>query len=512
VRPPRVKFTALPGPRPWVASIGLGIACLGAGLWGYYAEDPSNQNPMFAIAYFWLPLVALMFVVASRGSRSGAILGAVAILDIEAGLLGAGPLIALPFAVAVPLVGVAVAARFVPGRWRLVPYVAAWAASSMAVTIAVIRILDLVEPSAIVVIPAFMFVDAVALASLWRLDANRLSALFVSADAESKFRDLLDGVDLVGVHVDRDSRIDFINEFALKVTGWTREEILGRDWWDTFATPERRDAARARWNDTVAARSDMDHQRESTILTKSGDVRLIRWSHVTRHDAEGRVTGVASLGEDITAIRAIEDAAAQRRRDAFQARHQLAAADRRPWPGSEGPALESGRRGVARLDEEEVIGRPMPPVFMGRDRWAIARRFVRATQGQPVDHELLGADPPGRRGGLRPAVRRRHCATGTANRCPWGSRRSMSRRPSPSKSSCARLRRWRRSAARRRRCPRLQQQPDRDRRVRGPDRERHEGDRHARGRRNDRRGLQAGGRPDSRAAGLLAAGRCYSLR
>ena len=389
MRPPRVKLTALPGPRPWVASIGLGIACLGAGLWGYYAEDPSNQNPMFAIAYFWLPLVALMFVVASRGSRSGAILGAVAILDIEAGLLGAGPLIALPFAVAVPLVGVAVAARFVPGRWRLVPYVAAWAASSMAVTIAVIRILDLVEPSAIVVIPAFMFVDAVALASLWRLDANRLSALFVSADAESKFRDLLDGVDLVGVHVDRDSRIDFINEFALKVTGWTREEILGRDWWDTFATPERRDAARARWNDTVAARSDMDHQRESTILTKSGDVRLIRWSHVTRHDAEGRVTGVASLGEDITASRAIEDAA---RRGAEMLSRLVISSPLPTVVLGLDRKVQLWNPAAAELlgwTEEEVIGRPMPPVFMGRDQWAIARRFVRATQGQPVDHELL---------------------------------------------------------------------------------------------------------------------------
>jgi PAS domain S-box-containing protein len=38
---------------------------------------------------------------------------------------------------------------------------------------------------------------------------------------------------------------------------------------------------------------------------------------------------------------------------------------------------------------EEVLGRPIPPVFVGPDRWAIARRFVGATKGRALDHEAL---------------------------------------------------------------------------------------------------------------------------
>jgi PAS domain-containing protein len=120
--------------------------------------------------------------------------------------------------------------------------------------IAVAQVLDIGAPSTLVVIPAFMLVDAVALTALWRLDAGRLGALNAAAAAESRVRDLLDHVDLVGVNVDRESRIDFINDFALKLTGWERDEVMGADWWDTFATPDRRAARRARWQDVMAGR------------------------------------------------------------------------------------------------------------------------------------------------------------------------------------------------------------------------------------------------------------------
>ena len=91
------------------------------------------------------------------------------------------------------------------------------------------RALELVGPQPdiaclfVTVIPAFMFVDAVALVTLWRLDASRLSAFDAAAAAEARATDLLNGVDLVGVHVGRHSGIDFINDYALKLTGWTRD-------------------------------------------------------------------------------------------------------------------------------------------------------------------------------------------------------------------------------------------------------------------------------------------------
>jgi PAS domain S-box-containing protein len=381
--------TALAAPRSWYGGIVLGLLCLAAGLWGYFTEDPGIQNVLEAVTYFWLPIIVLAVVVFSQGRRPRAILCAVALLDVEAALLGAAPPIALPFVAAVPLIGVAVSARLVSADRLVIPYLAGWLASSAGVAIAVAQVLDIGAPSTLVVIPAFMFVDAVALTALWRLDAGRLEGVKAATAAESRVRDLLDHVDLVGVNVDRESRIDFINDFALKLTGWERDEVMGADWWDTFATLDRREGRRARWQDVMAGRQTMEHQRESTIVTKTGKVRLIRWSHVTRHDHDGRVAGVASLGEDITAIRAAEDAA---RRGAEMLSRLVVSS---PLPTV---VLGLDRRvqlwnpAAAELlgwTEEEVIGRPVPPVFAGRDRLAIARSFVRARRGQPIGDNLL---------------------------------------------------------------------------------------------------------------------------
>jgi two-component system cell cycle sensor histidine kinase/response regulator CckA len=375
------------GSRPWVSGLILGVPCLAVGLWGYYAEDPAIQNGTELLAYFWLPLLVLVAILIGLTGRTAFILVAVGLLDIEAALLGVGPPITLPFVVVVPIIGVAVAAPLIQAAWARLPYVAAIAGSSVGVAIVTARTLDLSAPSGIVVVPAFVLVDAIALAMLWRLDSGRLEAIRSAAFAEARVRDLLDGVDLMGVHVDRESRIDFVNEFALRLTGWRREEVVGRDWWDTFATPDRREAARENFESIVSGRVVMERRRESRILTKSGEVRLIRWSHVTRHDESGRFVGLASLGEDITAIRAAEDAA----RRGSELLSTLVVS-------SPLPTVVAGLDLVVQLwnpaaaellgwTEDEVVGQPIPAEMYAHVRWLVARRFVQAIKGKAFDGE-----------------------------------------------------------------------------------------------------------------------------
>ena len=388
-RPPRVRLAIPRGKIASIAVMVLWLPCLAAGMWGYYSESAAFQNSLEAVTYVWLPMLMFAAMAVGVGWRPVGILVAVALLDVEAALLGAGEPMVLPFVVAVPLIGVAISARLVPLSWMRIPYVAAWAGSSIGITLAVWRAIDMTAPSLIVVIPAFMIVDAAALAMLWRLDTGRLRAAHAAATAESRVRDLLDGVDLIAVNVGADSRVDYINDFALRLTGWTREEVIGADWWDTFATSERREASRSRWAGIMNGRVVMDRARESTIKTKSGEARLIRWSHVTRRDTDGHVVGMASLGEDITAIRAAENEA----RRGAELLSKLVVSSPLPTVvlGLDRTVQLWNPAAVDLLGwaEAEVVGKPIPPGTYANDRWAIARTFARARKGEALDHELV---------------------------------------------------------------------------------------------------------------------------
>jgi len=377
------------GRRDWLLALVLSISTVAVGSWGFLVEDPGNQAALEAVTYVLMPLLILVTILAGQGHRPMLVLAAAVLIDLEAMLLGGGPLVSLPFVVVIPLVGVSAAVRVLPPSRQLPAYFFAWLASSVGVAIAVFHAFEVVQPSALAVIPCFSVVDALSLALLWRLDSSRIRALNAAAEAEARSRELLENVDLMGVHVSPESRVDFINDFALELTGWTRDEVLGKDWWDTFATPERREAARANYTEIVAGRRVMERQRESAIQTKAGEQRLIRWSHVTRHDADGRVAGVASLGEDITAIRAAED---ELRRGAELLSMLVVSS---PLPTAVlgldrtvqlwNPALAD----LLGWSEAEVLGRLVPGVMYGHDRWAIGRRFVRAVRGESFEGELV---------------------------------------------------------------------------------------------------------------------------
>ena len=379
--------------RAWYrASLVFGVAALFICGWGFVTEGSADRAPIDPLIYLIIPAAIFTVGALSLGRRKRLLLAAVAFLDLEAALLGFSPTIVLPFVVSVPLVSLAVSARLTSSARLPVPYLVAWASSTAGVSIAVLRFASSVASPSMVVIPLFAGADAVAILMLYRLDRARTAATRAVELADRRVLDLLNGVDMIGVHVGPDSRVDFINDYALTLTGWTRAEVIGQDWYETFATPERRDAARARFEALVAGGDPLGRMRESTILTKSGDVRLIRWNHVLRHDESGRFAGLASLGEDITASRA---AAEERRRyeDLVATMIQnspLAAAvlglDRtvQLWNPAAGDLL-----GWA---AEEVVGRPLPPVFLGPDRWALGRMFVEAAQGRAPEHRQVQLD------------------------------------------------------------------------------------------------------------------------
>ena len=117
-------------------------------------------------------------------------------------------------------------------------------------------------------------------------------------ESERRFSDMLGNVQMVSVMVDRDARISYCNDYLLQLTGYRREEVIGRDWFERFIA-EPSAVPKANFAALLANQPEARH-RESEILTRSGERRVIRWNNSVLRSGAGDVIGTASIGEDIT--------------------------------------------------------------------------------------------------------------------------------------------------------------------------------------------------------------------
>jgi len=123
--------------------------------------------------------------------------------------------------------------------------------------------------------------------------------------SERRFGDMLQNLHLIAMMLDRDARITYCNDHLLRITGWRREELLGRNWFDTFMPPELVEEPKSRFSTLLADAPESRHH-ENEVLTRSGERRLIRWNNSTLRSASGEVIGAASIGEDITDQRSLQ--------------------------------------------------------------------------------------------------------------------------------------------------------------------------------------------------------------
>lgn len=124
-------------------------------------------------------------------------------------------------------------------------------------------------------------------------------------ESERRLCEMMENVRLASVMLNSDSRILFVNQFLLDLTGWAEEEVMGKSWFEIFIPPELAAVVRKAFDQGMAG-MPLPHF-ENEIITRHGERRLIRWNNTTLKEASGRITGIASIGEDITEHRRLEE-------------------------------------------------------------------------------------------------------------------------------------------------------------------------------------------------------------
>ena len=122
-------------------------------------------------------------------------------------------------------------------------------------------------------------------------------------ESERQFRELLENAQLVAILLDTAGRVTFCNEYLLRLLGCDWDQVIGQGWFERFVPPELRlDQV---YRDAIQ-RGTLFAHHENEILTAFGSRRLIAWNNTILRDPQGRVIGVASLGEDVTDRRRAE--------------------------------------------------------------------------------------------------------------------------------------------------------------------------------------------------------------
>ncbi|MCK5916795.1 MAG: PAS domain S-box protein [Cocleimonas sp.] len=119
---------------------------------------------------------------------------------------------------------------------------------------------------------------------------------------EQRFRQVLEHVDLLAISLDAKGNIIFCNEALAKLTGWSRDEMMGKNWFSHYLTEEYLLKAKNIINE-LSSGQQLDAHEDALITTRSGKICKVDWNHTVMKDSAGEVIGLTCIGENVTNIR-----------------------------------------------------------------------------------------------------------------------------------------------------------------------------------------------------------------
>lgn len=123
-------------------------------------------------------------------------------------------------------------------------------------------------------------------------------------------RRILDVAGVMMVSIGADEKVQMINPAGAEILGCPSDEIVGRNWFDSYIPERIREEMRTVFRDLMAGRLTPVHRFENTIVDVNGNERLISW-HNTVLEEDGSAIATLSSGADITEQRRAERALAE---------------------------------------------------------------------------------------------------------------------------------------------------------------------------------------------------------
>lgn len=119
-----------------------------------------------------------------------------------------------------------------------------------------------------------------------------------------KERDLaqkyLDTAGVIILAIEANQQISLINKKGCEILGYVEEDILGKNWFDTFIPQRIRAEVKNLFNKLMAGEIELVEYFENPIVPIDGEEKIIGWYNTVLKDNEGKISGTLSSGEDIS--------------------------------------------------------------------------------------------------------------------------------------------------------------------------------------------------------------------
>lgn len=193
----------------------------------------------------------------------------------------------------------------------------------------------------------------------------------------NRANEYLNVANVIMLVLDLEGRVQMINRKGSEILGYAKEDVTGKEWFANFLPIESRDKVRQMFEGLIAGKNEEFEYLESSIVTKSGQKRLIAWRNTVLSDDHGKIYAVLSSGEDITERRKMEEMlrVTERHKLEFYRKMVLAATDYK---------LELVDNG----EIEEMVGTPLATWQIGDSQTiGVIRHCVQEAA------EVAGMDP-----------------------------------------------------------------------------------------------------------------------
>ena len=145
------------------------------------------------------------------------------------------------------------------------------------------------------------------ISDLVRLNEELSMSLTHTIELEKeKSRLYLDVTSVICLALDGEGTIVLLNPKGCEILGVTKEEAIGKNWFNTFVAKDQIVQTKIFFIDIMKGKKEIVEYYENEVCTASGETRMIAWHNALLRDSDGVITGTFSSGEDITKIQESE--------------------------------------------------------------------------------------------------------------------------------------------------------------------------------------------------------------